>query len=226
VFGIVYSDDHVVVIDKPAGLVVHPGAGADTGTLVHGLLAIDPSIAQVGDPERPGIVHRLDKGTSGLLVVARNAEAYEGLVAMLAAREVERRYVAVVWGHLEHDRGVVDAPLGRSRRDRTRQAVVADGREARTHYEVRLRADEPATVSVLECRLETGRTHQIRVHLAAIGHPVVGDERYGGLREGIDIGRPALHAQSLGFEHPVTGAWLHFEAEPPADLAELLADLR
>jgi 23S rRNA pseudouridine1911/1915/1917 synthase len=211
---IVFEDDDVIVVDKPADLVVHPGAGGPIPTLVAGLLAHDPAIAQVGDPERPGIVHRLDKGTSGLLVVARSARAYEDLVAQLADRTVGREYLAVVEGHLANDRGVVEAPIGRSRRRPTMQAVTADGRPARTRYTVERRADEPIAASVVQCRLDTGRTHQIRVHLAAIGHPVVGDDRYGAEHGGL-IARPALHARRLSFDHPATGETMSFESPVP-----------
>ncbi|HEV3400797.1 MAG TPA: RluA family pseudouridine synthase, partial [Acidimicrobiales bacterium] len=203
---VVDADEHVIVVDKPAGLVVHPGAGHDSGTLVHGLLARWPEIAGVGDPARPGIVHRLDAGTSGLLVVARSALAYASLVAQLAARTVERRYLALAWGWVEAPAGVVDAPVGRAVRDRTQMAVSAGGREARTRYRVSGRYRDPAAVSLLECWLETGRTHQIRVHLAAIGHPVVGDSRYGGARPSLPVARPFLHAFDLGFDDPATGA--------------------
>lgn len=222
---IVFEDDDVIVVDKPADLVVHPGAGAPIPTLVAGLLAHDPAIAHIGDPERPGIVHRLDKGTSGLLVVARSARAYEDLVAQLAARTVGREYLAVVEGHLANDRGVVEAPIGRSRRRPTMQAVTADGRPARTRYTVERRTEDPIAASVVECRLDTGRTHQIRVHLAAIGHPVVGDDRYGAEHAGL-IDRPALHARRLSFEHPATGETMSFESPVPADLTALLDRLR
>ncbi len=178
-----YEDDDLVVVAKPAGLVVHPGAGHVDGTLVNGLLARYPEIADVGDPARPGIVHRLDRDTSGLLVVARSAAAYDGLVEMLAAHDVERRYDALVWGVPDSPRGVIDAPIGRSIRRPTRMSVREGGREARTAYEVVATYREP-DVARLVCRLETGRTHQIRVHLLAIAHPVVGDAAYGGKRPG------------------------------------------
>ncbi|MBM3660751.1 MAG: RluA family pseudouridine synthase [Actinobacteria bacterium] len=220
-----YTDDDLYVVHKPAGLVVHPGAGHAHGTLVHGLLAIDPAIAGVGDPERPGIVHRLDRDTSGLMVVARTPEAYEALVAALARRDVGREYVALVWGHPENARGVIDAPIGRSTSRRTRMAVRREGKDARTVYEVREWFVHP-DVARLDCRLETGRTHQIRVHLAAIGHPVVGDGTYGGNRPGIRLDRPFLHAARLSFTHPRTGEPLAFEEPLPAELAETLERLR
>jgi 23S rRNA pseudouridine1911/1915/1917 synthase len=216
-----YEDPDVLVISKPAGLVVHPGAGHADGTLVNGLLFRFPDIAGVGDPARPGIVHRLDRDTSGLMLVARSVAAYDGLVAALAARAVERRYRALVWGRPEADRGVVDAPIGRSVRRPTRMAVREAGREARTGYAV-VGAYEDPSVSLLECRLETGRTHQIRVHLQAIGHPVVGDAAYGGRRPAIALDRPFLHAEHLAFTHPVTGKQLEFDDPLPEDLQKIL----
>lgn len=220
-----YADADVLVVSKPAGLVVHPGAGHAHGTLVHGLLALDPGIAAVGEPERPGIVHRLDRDTSGLMVVARTPAAYRALVDALARRTVGREYVALVWGHPENARGVIDAPIGRSTSRRTRMAVRREGKGARTVYEVREWFVHP-DVALLDCRLETGRTHQIRVHLAAIGHPVVGDGTYGGNRPGIRIDRPFLHAARLGFDHPVTGQPIVVEEPLPPELAEVLAHLR
>jgi 23S rRNA pseudouridine1911/1915/1917 synthase len=220
-----YADDDIIVVAKPAGLVVHPGAGHDSGTLVNGLLAAYPEIAGIGDAMRPGIVHRLDRDTSGLLLVARSARAYDALVAQLAAHEVERRYVALVWGHLAAPRGLVDAPIGRSQSRRTRMAVRDEGKPARTEYAVTETFGQPAT-SLLECRLETGRTHQIRVHLAAIGHPVVGDATYGGMRDSIAITRPFLHAAALELAHPVTGEQMQFEDPIPEELADVLASLR
>lgn len=219
---VVYEDDHVLVVDKAAGVVVHPGAGNLDGTLVNALVARDPRIADVGDPERPGIVHRIDKGTSGLLVVARSAQAYDALVAALAAHDVEREYLALVWGHPDADHGVVDAAIGRSGRDPTRMAVSNRGRHARTHYEVVERFDGQVSVALLRCRLETGRTHQIRVHMAAIGHPVVGDDRYGGARQSLELGRPFLHAARLSFAHPVTGERVDVASPLPDDLEAVL----
>ncbi|HZP30582.1 MAG TPA: RluA family pseudouridine synthase [Acidimicrobiia bacterium] len=216
-----YEDEDVVVVAKPAGLVVHPGAAHAHGTMVHGLLARYPGIAAVGDPARPGIVHRLDRDTSGLMVVARSPAAYDALVAALAARTVDRRYVALVWGRPEAERGVVDAPIGRSVRRPTRMAVRESGRSARTAY-VAVRAYDDPTVTLLECRLETGRTHQIRVHLQAIGHPVVGDAAYGGRRPQLALDRPFLHAAHLAFTHPGTGAQLAFDEPLPEDLQRVL----
>jgi 23S rRNA pseudouridine1911/1915/1917 synthase len=219
-----YEDRDLVVLAKPAGLVVHPGAGHPDGTLVNGLLARYPELAEVGDPARPGIVHRLDRDTSGLLVVARTEAAYDGLVAMLADHDVERRYTALVWGRPDATRGVIDAPIGRSVRRPTRMAVREGGRGARTNYEVVAEYPEPG-VSLLECRLETGRTHQIRVHLQAIGHPVVGDAAYGGARAALTLGRPFLHAGALAFAHPVTSVPVSVTEELAPELAEVLAGL-
>jgi len=216
-----YEDAEVLVVAKPAGVVVHPGAGHEDGTLVNGLLARYPEIAAVGDPMRPGIVHRLDRDTSGLLVVARSTRAYEGLVAALARHDVERAYTALVWGRLDPPRGAVDAPIGRSTARRTRMAVRESGKEARTAYEVRATFDDPVT-SLLECRLETGRTHQIRVHLAAIHHPVVGDAPYGGRRQSLELDRPFLHAARLAFAHPVTGDRIEVTEPLPPELARVL----
>jgi 23S rRNA pseudouridine1911/1915/1917 synthase len=220
---VVHVDDHVIVVNKPAGLVVHPGAGNPTGTLVNGLLALYPEIAEVGQPMRPGIVHRLDAGTTGLMVVARTNEAYEELVEALSLHAVQREYLAVAIGHFDAPSGVIDAAIGRDVRDVTKMAVRLDGKFARTHYEVLTTFDEPIVVSLVRCVLETGRTHQIRVHLAAVGHPVLGDVVYGGVRAGAPFGRPALHAAVLSFAHPVTGETLEFEAPLPADFDELVS---
>lgn len=236
---VVHEDRHVVVVDKPAGLVVHPGAGRATGTLCAGLLARYPEMAGVGERSRPGIVHRLDAGTSGLLVAARTLPAYDSLVGQLADRTVRRVYEAVCWGAVRDDRGVIDAPVGRSGQRPTQMAVTERGRAARTAYEVRRRYRRPVPASHLRCRLETGRTHQIRVHLAAIGHPLVGDEVYGaddggagaapaggGAAAAVAVpARPALHAAVLGFRHPGDGDAVEFESPLPADLAALLAGL-
>ena len=225
VFPVVYEDGHLAVIDKPAGLVVHPGSGHQTGTLVHGLLARYPEVAAlaVGDRhDRPGIVHRLDRGTSGLMIVARTAAAQDALTVMLARREVSRRYLALVRGATESDSGLVDAPIGRSDSDPTKMSVSANGKEARTSYRVLARFVVPEAATYVECTLETGRTHQIRVHLSAIGHAVSGDPRYGGKRGLIPSPRPFLHAYRLSFAHPITGEALAFESELPPDLAHVL----
>lgn len=224
-FEVVFADEHLIVIDKPAGLVVHPGAGNPDGTLVNGLLARFPEIAEVGEAHRPGIVHRLDLGTSGLLAVARSQRAYHELVDALASRDVGRVYRTLVWGHPANPHGLIDAPIGRDHRDPLRMAVVVDGKPARTRYRVLEQFRAPAEASSLECRLESGRTHQIRVHLSAIGHPVVGDSMYGGVRSGIEPPRPFLHAARLELEHPVTREALEFESPLPDDLAGVLAAL-
>lgn len=225
-FKVIYKDDAVIVVDKPAGLVVHPGNGHQTGTMVNGLLERFPDIAETlpGDVSRPGIVHRLDAGTSGLLAVARTQDAYNKLVSALKARTVERRYLTLVWGDVQPDRGVVDAPIGRAQSDRTKMSVSATGRTARTRYEVLQRGEDPS-VSLVAAQLETGRTHQIRVHLAAIGHPVVSDKRYNGIRQGIQLSRPFLHARSLRFKHPVTDEEVYFESPLPEDLLKVLKKL-
>jgi 23S rRNA pseudouridine1911/1915/1917 synthase len=221
-FPVVHADDDIVVVVKPAGLVVHPGAGHQDGTLAGGLLHRFPEIAAVGDPMRPGIVHRLDRDTSGLMVVARSPRAYDALTAALAAREIERRYLALAWGRFDSRRGTIDAPIGRSATRRTRMAVREAGKEARTGYEVRTQYEHPVC-AFIECRLETGRTHQIRVHLAAIDHPVVGDGTYGGDRHPLRPGRPFLHAHSLALTHPVTGESLEWVDPLPPELAKVLS---
>jgi 23S rRNA pseudouridine1911/1915/1917 synthase len=165
----------------------------------------------------------LDRGTSGLLVVARTQDAYEELVHQLSSHTVARVYTALVWRHLEHPQGVVDAPIGRSRRDPLRMTVAVDGREARTHYRVDAEFEHPVAASLLTCQLETGRTHQIRVHLSSIGHAVIGDDLYGGVRHSIDVPRPFLHARELAFLHPATGDEVHFESPLPPELEQVLA---
>lgn len=225
-FTVVHVDDDVIVVDKPAGLVVHPGSGHPDATLVNGLVARFPELIGVGQPARPGIVHRLDRGTSGLLVVARSPVAYQTLVGDLAAHQVQRDYQAMVVGRPEPGRGLIDAPIGRSARFATRMTVSATGKPARTRYEVVESHTEPLVASLVECSLETGRTHQIRVHLAAIAHPVLGDTTYGGGRSEVSLGRPFLHAHTLGFVHPVTGRRLEFTAPLPADLEEVLGRFR
>ncbi|MBX3694836.1 MAG: 23S rRNA pseudouridine(1911/1915/1917) synthase RluD [Steroidobacteraceae bacterium] len=228
---VVYEDGDLLVIDKPPGLVVHPGAGNRDRTLLNGLLARDPRLAQL---PRAGLVHRLDKDTSGLMVVARTIEAHAALVAMLAAREVSREYLAIVTGVLTGG-GTIAEPIGRHRSARVKMAVRADGREAITHYRL---VERFRSHTLLRVTLETGRTHQIRVHLAHAGYPIVGDPVYGGRRR-LTAGaspallealqafrRQALHAGRLAFEHPVTGEPLEFEAPVPADLQALIDVLR
>jgi 23S rRNA pseudouridine1911/1915/1917 synthase len=226
-FTVVAEDEAVIVVDKPAGVVVHPGAGQSTGTLVQGLLAHDPGLAGVGpDPQRPGIVHRLDRGTSGLLVVARTPAAYEALVAQLGQREVGRTYDVLVAGRVAEAAGRIEAPIGRSPERPTLMAVLSEGRPAATDYEVAERFGSPEPLTRLTCRLETGRTHQIRVHLAAIGHPVLGDAAYGGTRPTVPLHRPFLHATALAFRHPATGEEVSYRSPLPEDLQSVLDGLR
>jgi len=215
---IAYEDEHLFVVDKPAGVVVHPGAGHASGTLVHGLAGRTAG----GDEDRPGIVHRLDRDTSGLLVVARSDEAYEKLQELVRNRELERRYSALVRGHPRSWRGRIDAPIGRDRDEPTRRSLDTDSpREAVTHFEV----DELlGAYALLNVRLETGRTHQIRVHLAAIDLPVVGDRVYGVPDKA--LARQFLHASRLAFEHPLTGERVEVESPLPEDLAAFLGRLR
>lgn len=222
-----FRDEHLVVIAKPPGLVVHPGAGHQSDTLVDAMRAAGIPLADGGDPTRPGIVHRLDRDTSGLLVVASTGAALAGLIAMLAERSITRRYVALLAGTPPEPRGVVDAPIGRHPNRRTRFAIVADGRPARTRYRV-LGSSEVASedghlrpVTSVVCGLESGRTHQIRVHLDAVGAPVAGDPVYGSDRAtagALGLERPALHAAHLGFDHPVTGERIELTEPLPEDL--------
>lgn len=238
---IVHEDAELLVLDKPAGLVVHPGAGVQTGTLVHALLHHAPAIAKVGGEGRPGIVHRLDKETSGLMVVAKTEETYLALVEALRAREVSRIYQAIVWGDPGPDSGLIDLPIGRDPRERTRMAVVRgpSGKPARTRWRV-LERFGPATL--VEARLESGRTHQIRVHFSALKMPVVGDPLYGGrIRKTLSLRqsersladallrtlrRQALHAAELELVHPVTGVALRFTSALPEDFSRALELLR
>jgi 23S rRNA pseudouridine1911/1915/1917 synthase len=224
---IVHEDHDVLVLDKPAGLVVHPGAGHSRGTLAAAVLAHAPSVATVGGARRPGIVHRLDKDTSGLLVIAKTREAYDALVAQLAERTVTRRYLAVVHGRVARSEGVVDAPIGRHPYERVRMAIrpLRHGKRAVTRYKVVERFDR---FTYMEARLETGRTHQIRVHMASLGHPIVGDKLYGGRapRLHIPFEGHALHAAVLSFMHPVTQHRMEFSAPVPARMQGLLSHLR
>ena len=226
---IVFEDDAVLVIDKPVGMVVHPGAGHATGTLAAAVLAHAPATAGVGGPRRPGVVHRLDKDTSGLLVIAKTAAAYESLTAQLASRTVKRRYRAIVHGRVGAAAGVVDRPIGRHPHDRVRMAVLPRGRgkPATTRFAVRERL---ARFTDLDVTLETGRTHQIRVHMASLGHPVAGDRVYGGRAARAPLPVPfeglALHAAELAFVHPITGNRLEFASAMPPRMERLLSHLR
>lgn len=238
---IVHEDDAVLVLDKPVGQVVHPGAGVQTGTLVNALLHHAPAIARVGGEGRPGIVHRLDRDTSGLLVVAKTEHAYLSLVEALRERTVKRVYQCIVWGDPGPSHGHIELPIGRDPRDRKRMAVVRGpgGKPARTHWRV---LERFGMASLVEARLETGRTHQIRVHMQAVRHPVVGDPLYGGrVKKQLSLRpsersladallrllrRQALHAAELEFVHPVTGVGLRFRSELPSDMREALDRLR
>ena len=233
---VAFEDDHVLVVDKPAGMVTHPGAGQRTGTLAAAALAHAPGIAGVGGPRRPGIVHRLDKGTSGLIALAKTQAAYESLTAQLGARTVSRRYLALVHGRVKREAGVIDAAIGRDPRSRVRMAVAREGRGKRavTRFQVLERLGD---CTYLECRLDTGRTHQIRVHLASLGFPLVGDATYGGrpheagwppeLRALVaGLGGVALHAAGLEFEHPETGARVQLLSPLPHRIGNLLSFLR
>ena len=245
---VAYEDDDLVVIDKPAGLVVHPAGGHEDGTLVNALIAhCGASLSGIGGVRRPGIVHRLDKDTSGLLVVAKNDHAHRALSAQFADHgrtgPLERAYLAIVWGAPRRAHGTIDAPLERSTKNRERMAIAAEGhgREAITHYEVLARypaGESEPLASLVRCELETGRTHQIRVHMAHIGHPLLGDKLYGSgfatksarLPEAaqqalLALDRQALHAALLGFAHPRTGETLGFSSDPPADFARMQIEL-
>ena len=243
---IVFEDKHLIVINKPAGLVVHPGAGNENGTLVNALIAhCGESLSGIGGVKRPGIVHRLDKDTSGLLVVAKNDKAHHGLSDQFAAHgrdgRMEREYLAFVWGKPERRQGTIATGLDRSSSNRQKMAVSNStlAREAITHYEVVESYGNPAIASLVKCQLETGRTHQIRVHMSHIGHPLLGDGTYGAgfssskvklsenARNSLNYLRgQALHAVVLGFDHPVSGKHLRFEAKLPQALSQLLHDLR
>ncbi len=224
---VAHEDNDIAVIDKPAGMTVHPGAGHDSGTLVNAVVARWPRIADVGEPERPGIVHRLDRATSGLLLIALSGRAYTRLNEMIRNREITRTYPALVHGHPESSAGVVDAPIGRDPHHRTRQAVVEDGRPSRTHYRV---VGEYEDYSLLEVRLETGRMHQVRVHMDAIAHPLVGDQTYGKRQVAREtavgkLNRQFLHASKLEFDHPVSGEPMSITSELPEDLQEAITEL-
>lgn len=241
---IIYEDKELIVVMKPAGLVVHPAAGSPDMTLVNALIAhCGESLSGIGGEKRPGIVHRLDKDTSGLIVVAKTDRAHQGLAAQFAAHgrdgKLTRAYWALVWGEPKPRRGIIEANIARSTHNRSKMAAVKTaGREAITHYTVMESFGEPPIVSLVECRLETGRTHQIRVHMTSIGHPVLGDPTYGGSQKTRKaklppeaqallerLNRQALHAHHLGFEHPVTKKRLEFDAPLPPDMADLLTSL-
>jgi len=217
---IVYEDNDLLVIDKPAGLTIHPAPGHPSHTLVNAILSYLPSLRDTGSSLRPGIVHRLDKDTSGLIVVAKNSQAQANLVSQFKAHSVVKAYLVLVKGHLTPDSGLIEAPIGRDPRNRKRMAVVAEGREARTQYQV---IDYIGNYTLLEVRPETGRTHQIRVHLSAIGYPVVGDTTYG--VRSPHLSRQFIHASRLGFKLPSTSEYAEFTSDLPPDLAQVLKDI-
>ena len=220
---IVFEDEHLIVIDKAAGMVVHPAPGNWTGTLVHALVGRGGELSSEAGDERAGIVHRLDKETSGLMLVAKTDRAHRLLSAALAARRVDRRYAALSWGHLREDRVTIEGNIGRDPNNRHRMALVESGKPARTDVHRLARFDGG---DLLRCKLHTGRTHQIRVHLSSTGHPVIGDDTYGGgggrRVTGLPPGRHALHAAALRLQHPISGEWMAFRSELPADLETAL----
>ncbi|MFC4652470.1 RluA family pseudouridine synthase [Lactococcus nasutitermitis] len=222
---IIYEDADVAVVNKSQGMVVHPSAGHSTGTLVNALMYAMTDLSSINGVIRPGIVHRIDKDTSGLLMIAKNDKAHESLAAQLKEKSTKRRYLALVHGNLPNDKGTIEAPIGRSSKDRKKQAINAEGRPAITHFEVLERFPE-ANYTLIACELETGRTHQIRVHMAYIGHPVAGDPLYGPKKTLTPNHGQFLHAESLGFIHPTTGKFMAFTIEPPKIFQKQLNSLR
>lgn len=219
---IYYEDDDVAIVYKPKGMVVHPSPGHYTGTLVNGLMYQIKNLSGINGEIRPGIVHRIDKDTSGLLMVAKNDVAHRSLVEQLMAKTVKRKYIALVHGHIPHEFGTIDAPIGRNKNDRQAMAVVDDGKEAVTHFNV---IETFKNHTLVECELETGRTHQIRVHMKYIGYPLVGDPKYGP-KKTLDIGGQALHAGLIGFEHPKTGEYIERTAPLPAEFEAVIEQVR
>lgn len=219
---IYYEDKDVAIVYKPKGMVVHPAPGHPDGTLVNGLMHAITDLSGINGEIRPGIVHRIDKDTSGLLMIAKNDLAHRGLVDQLVDKSVTRKYTALVHGVIPHEFGTIDAPIGRNQKDRQEMAIVDNGKHAVTHFNVLETFDK---YTLVECVLETGRTHQIRVHMKHIGFPLVGDPKYGP-KKTMDIGGQALHAGVLGFEHPVTGEYIERSAPLPAYFEELLTKLR
>lgn len=216
---ILYEDEDIIVINKPQGMVVHPGVGNTNGTLVNGLLAHSKSLSNINGEERPGIVHRIDKNTSGILVVAKTNIAHENLANQLKDHSMIRVYMALTEGVIKEDMGTIDKSLGRNPSNRIKFAVVEQGKVAVTHYNVLKRYNNN---SLIECRLETGRTHQIRVHMSYIGHPIVGDPLYGYKRQKFKLKGQMLHAKKLGFIHPIKGKYMEFNSELPEDFKKIL----
>ncbi|BGE82652.1 RluA family pseudouridine synthase [Staphylococcus petrasii] len=219
---IYYEDEDVAIVYKPKGMVVHPSPGHYTGTLVNGLMFQIKDLSGINGEIRPGIVHRIDKDTSGLLMVAKNDIAHRGLVEQLMDKTVKRKYTALVHGNIPHDYGTIDAPIGRNEKDRQSMDVVDNGKDAVTHFNVLEHFND---YTLIECQLETGRTHQIRVHMKYIGFPLVGDPKYGP-RKTLDIGGQALHAGVIGFEHPVTHEYIERQADLPQEFKDLLEEIR
>ena len=219
---IFYEDKDVTIVYKPKGMVVHPSPGHYSGTLVNGLMYQIKDLSGINGEIRPGIVHRIDKDTSGLLMVAKNDVAHRGLVDQLVDKSVKRKYTALVHGSIPHDYGTVDAPIGRNKKDRQSMDVVDDGKEAVTHFNV---IERFKNYTLIECELETGRTHQIRVHMKYIGYPLVGDPKYGP-KKTLDVGGQALHAGVIGFEHPITHEYIERHADLPNEFTQLLKDIR
>ncbi len=221
---IVYEDSDVIVVNKPKNMVVHPAPGNYTGTLVNGLLYHCKDLSGINGVIRPGIVHRIDKDTTGILVIAKNDEAHNSLAKQFKDHSIKREYYALVEGRFSKESGTIDKPLGRNKKDRLKMDIVEDGRRAVTHYEVLEQYDKG--VSLIKCTLETGRTHQIRVHMASIGHPLVGDQTYGYKKQKFKIEGQVLHAKTLGFIHPTTGEYIEFTSDLPEYFEELIKKLR
>ncbi|SCJ54891.1 Ribosomal large subunit pseudouridine synthase D [uncultured Clostridium sp.] len=221
---IIYEDSDVIVINKPKNMVVHPAPGNYTGTLVNGLLYHCKDLSGINGVIRPGIVHRIDKDTTGILVIAKNDESHNSLAKQFKDHSIKREYYALVEGRFSKESGTIDKPLGRNKKDRLKMDIVEDGRRAVTHYEVLEQYDKG--VSLIKCTLETGRTHQIRVHMASIGHPLIGDQTYGYKKQKFKIEGQALHAKTLGFIHPTTGEYIEFTSDLPEYFEELIKKLR
>lgn len=221
---VVYEDDHMIIINKPRGMVVHPAAGNYSGTLVNALLEHCQDLSGINGVIRPGIVHRLDKDTSGVMVVAKNDQSHLNLALQIKERHASRKYIAIVHGNIKEEQGVINAPIGRHPVDRKKMAVVfSNSKTAITHFRT---IERFGNYTVVECKLQTGRTHQIRVHMAHIGHPVVGDPKYGPEKQHFTIEGQALHSAQLSLAHPVTGETMYFSAPLPADMELILANLR
>lgn len=221
---IVYEDEDVIIVNKPNGMVVHPAAGNYTGTLVNGLMHHSKNLSTINGEFRPGIVHRIDAETTGLLMVAKNDKAHQGLAKQLEEKTTHRVYWALVWGEIKNESGTVDAPIGRDPKDRKKMAVVSENsKDAITHFRV---IERFKNATLIELKLETGRTHQIRVHMKYIGHPVVNDPVYGSQKQIIDETGQCLHAKEIGFVHPTTGEFMKFDSELPASFTNILESLR